>query len=585
MLEVPQSQRRGSTAIVLLLVCLTSALPSLLADLHQPHVVTQAEANALVESIHTWRDMNWGSNWLTLEPLTPNFNGQLRVVESPGLTWTHLGAFGLARLAVGPLEAEGFILTARLASVVWALLAVAAVFWAGRSMGNNLTAVLSSLLLIATPGFTYYGRQATGDIVHLSLAIIAIAAALWAIRPLRAHPSLWRQGLGWGLTGLAFAGALMTAGPVALLTITLPITVILFICPGRLGHLLGAVAAFIIGLLFITPWVVFIHTMQVNAWRFWLIRLWPDWADLWLDVGPRLAWLGLFMLPWTVWVFVGLAHPLSASSKGERPRLWVTVSWLLVATLGLMLVPAGGSGGAGILLPILPAAAVLIAQMFSQYAELASEGRYAKSWRRFRWVHLTLLLLVSTGAPVVFHAQVMLKDPFAQVLPWPAAVGMAVALLSLAFLSVHFMLREYPGKTMIIWCAWSLALMTASAFPLARGPLGQTHLRQQAKAALSLVDSQTLYWLDTHDVPGSADHGDHEDGAQMVVQPDAVLLLYADRRIPALDIRQLVQATHGEPDFYLLAPPRLPPELAPRATLLSVIPNLDRSLYRISAEN
>ena len=117
-----------------------------------------------------------------------------------------------------------------------------------------------------------------------------------------------------------------------------------------------------------------------------------------------------------------------------------------------------------------PAAAVLIGQLFTQYAYLAGEGRYARFWRRLRWPHLALLLAVSVGLPIVLHAQPLLIAPFAEAFSWPMALGFGAVLLGVAFLSLRWMLQDHPGQTLAAWAVWTIVFAERGGVSAGAGP-------------------------------------------------------------------------------------------------------------------
>ena len=334
---LPKQPRRALDWL-LLLFCLAVPLPVLLIELGRPDVVDPQEARTLATSVDSWRHLpRTTGTHDPLELVTPYLNNRAELRSPPGLTWLHLAIFKLNPLH-GPSDVGDLVLAA--AGIGGpALLAVAAAFWAGKSIGGTPTAVFAGLVCAANPFFLYQVRLASPPVAHTALAMLSIAAALWAIRPLKPSPSLWRQGAGWAVSGLALAGAFLLAGPLAMITVVAPLCLLLLLCPGRKGHLLGLLAAGLIGVLTVLPWVLYVQQRDLRVWIYWLTETLPlrqlDLADLPRRAGERLL-VGLaILLPWTLWLFGAILQPFSHSSRGARLRLFLSWSWF--ASVGLLL--------------------------------------------------------------------------------------------------------------------------------------------------------------------------------------------------------------------------------------------------------
>ncbi len=562
---------------LLLLLCLALALPLLLVELHRADVTDAAEARALVQARELYQRLSDtpAGQWWHLENWVSTFNGQSSYTAQPGMSWVHALGIGLHEKIIGPVDVERLILIGRWCSAFFAGVTILGAFWAGRCIGGNYSAVFAGLLCLSTPALVWFGRLGSDAIVHAGISTLAIAAALWAIRPLKPAPSVWRQAIGWGLCGLCLAGALLVAGPIAWLTVGLPVLMMIVLCPGRIGHVLGWVAALLTGFVLVLPWTLFVYDRQPGAWFTWIEPLipgiWYDPAGFLGKVLTRLGLVAVLLLPWTLWLLGGLGQPFSPSSKGARVRLFL--GWVWFAPLALVLVSLPEGDGLSFLLPLVPAAAVLIGQTFSQFVELAAQGRYAKTWQRLCWVHLFLLVSVSVMVPLFLHLRGHVLDPYFAPLNWKLAVGMVLALWAVLFLSVRPMMRDYPGKSLIAWSAWSMLLMVMLLFPLTRGEAAHHPLRQTAPLLSKMVGDRPVYWL----LENQPEH----DGSK----PDAVLLLYGQRNIPVISMKQWAQLPWSEGDVYLLA-------TAPPMTALSAstplqltlnhrldLPMLGRSLY------
>ncbi len=570
----PRWQHRPATGLLVLL-CLVVAAPVLLVEVQRPDVVDRDEARTLATSLQTWQQFRKRHSLSVVNPdrLAPVYNGQPQLYAPPGMTWVHLLALSLHPPATPAAAPDVAALDGRLASAAFGLLAVLGVFWAGRCIGDNRTALFAALVLAAMPAFLFAAHQATSPIAHAGLSAIAVAAALWAIRPLKTPPSLWRQALGWLTCGLALAGTLLVAGPIAILTTALPILLLLILCPGRLSHLLGLVAALLIAFVLLLPWILHVHEQDSMAWRHWLVDLLaPASQSLSATLHQmlnRLGLLAILVLPWTLWLLGALVQPFSQSSKGTRPRLFLGWVWLVATAMILTVLP--GASSADLLVPVLPAAAVLIAQLFTQYIDLAGAGRYAKFWRRLRWPHTALLLAISVGLPIVLHAPPDWAQPYLAPLVWMWALAAGLVLLAIQVLALRWMLQDYPDRCLLAWTAWTLVASLLVAFPLTQGPAAQSPARADGRNIAGLTRGAATFWLSPTRPQGPAQ------------APDPSLVFYTGQPMPQLAAGQLTQALAQQDALFLLAPPQALAALHVPAQVRLELPRLGRALFACSA--
>ncbi len=468
------------------------------------------------------------------------------------MTWLHLAAFSGSDHAT---PVQDLILRARLVSVAMALLTVAGVYWAGLSIGGVMTGLFAALVCASNPVLIGYGRMASDPIYHGGWVLISIAAAVWAIRPTRPAISLLRQALGWGLCGFTLGIAILTAGPSALLGVGLPVLLILCLCPHRINHAMGLIAALLIGCLVALPWAGYIHGWDPDIWRYWLNEALPasgwDWAALIRTVGQRCVWALLAMLPWTVWLVGAIVQPFSASSTGLRSQLFVGWVWL-ITTLAMWLVLFRVQH-IGDMLILVPPFAVFTGQLFNQYTQLASEGHPPRFWRWLRWPHLTLLGIASIAIPAAWAAQPWLiqrgslTQPVTNPVYWPIAAGLGITLLLLVAFSAHWSIRNRPRRALVAWSVWMLILAWATILPLAHGPTRDNPIRQEAQRIATLTAQHPIYSLMATDDPAP--------------QLDPVLLLYAGRPIPPISTQQLQLIAQEHGVFFLLHPAGQPQPL------------------------
>ena len=544
-----------------------------------PDVTTHQEAWSITvarETQQRWQRLGDVYLPLAVDPLVPVYNGSKMWREPPGPVWSTMAGLSiLSKIKPGDdyLSPGGVILASRLTSVFMALLAIASVFWAAQSLGGMTAATLAGLVCAATPVFLFQSRSATPAIHLTAWVSLSIAAALWAARPLRPSPSLWRQAAGWSLCGVAWAMAMFCGGPATLAAVALPVTLMLALCPQRIGHLLGLLAAAILGLLLVVPWAVYVQSNDPDALRVLLTEWspeqgWPMGSQAWLaGLGERGWLLGLLTLPWTVWVVAALFQPVSTSSAGARVRLFLGGVWFLSATAVVLVLPSRVIGRD--ILPLVPAMAVLLGQLFAQYASLAAVGHYAKSWRALRWVYIAVVMMVSIGLPTFLITSTLraLPEPVQSLSDVPAELflhgGLMVVLLTIWLLGLRWSLRHHPAMTAASWAIWLLVLVTVTLFPWTRRQAAINPARAELTAVAELVGQQSLLWLPGPDAR----------------PPSPMVLLYTNRLVPQLAAHQLDEALVEHPGLFLLTPQtEVPPGLG--MTLAMRLPQSDLTLWR-----
>lgn len=465
---------------VVLAGILALAMPALLIDLRRPAVQMEREARAVETAVQTWQRQSEAAELRWFEDrIMPIADDRAVLDQPPGAVWLHL----LAMQGLEPADATPRRLAyrARLVSAIAALIAIAGVFWAGYAIGGLNPAALAALTLAGCPVFIFYGRMATPDMPAIALSVVAAAAAIWAMRPHRRPPSRGRQALGYATFGLALGGVGLIGGAAAALPVAAPIILLGILAPRRAQHMTGLAAGLGLALLLAAPWAVIVHEHDPHAWRGWAAALVPaaifDGGSHVQVTTRRIGLILLGVLPWTLWLLLAIAQPFSTSSAGWRSRMFLGWAWFV--TVFAMIVVAPGEGTLNELLLVLPAAAVLIGQLFRRLIDLSSEGRHARVWRFGRWPTISLLLLLSVLVPTTLAMQQTLIDKqwlvgkIAFPMHWGYHAASAVILLGIAVYSVRLAARHYPGKALVCWAIWSIVLVTAVAMPISRGPLMQ----------------------------------------------------------------------------------------------------------------
>ncbi|MEM9019072.1 MAG: hypothetical protein AAGC44_00795 [Planctomycetota bacterium] len=492
----PSRRRDAGTAWLVLLGLLVLATLPLTIELLRPAVFDAREQLAVSIAVETWqRNTAYTSPEHMLAPWTPVIQGRPDVERPPATTWLHVIALRRT-MEPGMEPVAQALLWCRIIGVGMTLLLIASVYWAGHSMGGVLTAAMSGLVALSMPVLMFVGRLGTGDVHLAAWVALSIAGALWAMRPMRRSPALPRQFMGWLVCGTGLGMATLTAGPVAIPPVVLPLAAMSMICPRRLGHALGVIAALAVAVLVVTPWSIHVHETMPDGWRQWVGAMEPagfkgEWAVYGQTVGWRasvtLAVLGF----WALWLVPGLLQPFSTSTGEARGPMAVGWSWFVTTAL-LMLLAPGPALVRPLLLLIAPAS-LMIGQVMRQYHDLSGEGRHARLWRTSRLLTLTATGVLSIGLPLlaVFEPQLpawttqWLGTRRSLMVPMHPGywVGAGVALLLIATLAGRFALANHPGRALAGWSAWVVVLAVLLIVPLARGELMETPANTNARAA------------------------------------------------------------------------------------------------------
>lgn len=411
---------------------------------------------------------------LSADLLVPVKDGAPDYRTPPGTTWAHLTVGKI--LDPAKASTKDLRYGARLVSALAGLVAVAAVFWCGFSLGGLSTATFAGLLLAAMPVACFHFRQAKPEALQTACATLAAAFALWAMRPLRAPPSILRQATGWLAAGLALGAAALVGGPLALPPTLLPLLVVVFVCPHRIGHTLGFLAAMLVAGLTLIPWILFVHQNDPDAAAHWLAQLAPrlpkdGWLSFLREAGWRLLLVAAALGLWATWLPAALLQPFSTSSRGVRQRMMIGWSWFASLCVLLMAAPTPSSDP-GTLMAAMPPAAILQAQLLRRLSDLASVGHRARFWVGTRWVMMMLTLALSVLIPValIFLHRHPSLAPHPGLIPalqsvsigWTVVLG--CLLLAAAALGARFAAAHAPGAAVTCWAVWCSLAMTAAVF-------------------------------------------------------------------------------------------------------------------------
>lgn len=488
----PKPRRDVGLAWLVVLGLVVLAAVPLGIEIHRPAVWTPEEALSIAISSETLKRKDPISDADTsLQSWTPVYQGISRWDLPPAGTWLHQVAY------MGhPVDANlpptsrpdwALVTRGRIASAVMALVFVAGVFWAGHCIGGVTTGAVSALVAMTMPLVIGFGRHATPDSAALAWSTLSIAGALWAMRPLRASPSLGRQLVGWLVSGAALGLAALTAGPTALPATLLCTIALAMVCPRRVGHVMGILASSAVAALMLTPWVLHVLDHDANIYRAWMDELTPGapgegLASIFQRAGWRLSLAAALCGLWLIWLIPAVTQPFSTSTGKARRKMLLGWVWLVTAALLLAFAP-GKADLAGLLLAAAPAS-VAIGLVVQQFHDLSAEARHARLWLICRWVTCAIMAALSIAVPAtafLTHAQPelvawlpRLEQDLLRPMHWSFYAGTAVALTLASVLAFRFAIANHPGRTTACLALWMIILFSTAAIPASRGELLNT---------------------------------------------------------------------------------------------------------------
>lgn len=477
----------GLAWLVLIGLLILATLP-LIIDLNTPGIWSEQEAYSVSISSETaQRKAPMADGDTSLQSWTPVYQGESRWDLPPGGTWLHMVMyFGLPTDSANAIDSNAPIWTsrARLGSLLMALFFVAAVFWAGYSIGGLSVGTIGALVAMTMPLMIGFGRHANPHIVAMAWSTLSIAGALWAMRPLRAAPSLIRQLIGWITCGVGLGLAALTLGPTAIPG-TLACTIVLaMICPRRIGHIMGLLASTAMAALLLMPWALHVHDHDPDVWQQWLNQLSPDFGqagfgEIMQRAGYRIGLATALSGLWLIWLIPAMTQPFSTSTGTARRKLLLGWGWLVAAMLLIAFAPAdpGQSMFPGLLMGVAPAC-VAIALIIQQFHDLSAEARHARFWHLGKWVTCGSMLALAIALPLLgylishhpdaVHWLPDLERSLLAKMHWSFYAGAGVALILASILATRFAIHNHPGRTISCLAVWLLIFYGLAAIPISR---------------------------------------------------------------------------------------------------------------------
>lgn len=511
------------------LLAMAICLPPLLIEMNRAEVTQRDEAAPLVAARDTLAAMNDG---LTDAWLTPVISGQPRYDRPPLLTWASMLT---ATVFDVPADAGALRWMARLMALGAALITLGATYVAGYNVGGVRVGRVAVMITGTTLLFVRFARGGTPDVHHLAWVTLAVAAGLWGMRPMRPMNWLGRRVIGWLIAGVALAAAIMTRGPVALLYVVLPLAGAIAVTQTRrLGNAVGLLFALLLGVLMGAAWYLVVAERHPDAIDTWL-NAWTDTGDSYHSAAYYLILIPL-VFPWSACLVAALAQPYLRASGEHRRRLLIAWVWF-VLPLVVLSIPAGKS--LHFVLPLVPAAGVLTAQLWSYHVSLAGEGIPDPGINMLRLPHWVLLLAGSIAYPayIVLQPALVERGWLGQVeLPgigWPIAALTGGLLLVIATVGAWLHWRWKPAQALRATFVWMLIALCLGHYSYARSYHSVQPMRGAAEQIAAVAAEQPLYQLARE--PGYS-------GRELAL----TTLLHLGRPVPAIGYEAaLLRTTRG----------------------------------------
>lgn len=476
----------------------------------------------------------------------PTLNGIPHLDEPPLPIWLHM----LAWQDMDPLTAtpDQLLARARGVALVMAVVTLLATFWAGFSVGRLKTAALATVILGSSFLFIREMRIADVDTHLLAWVTLATAAGFWAMRPLKPVNWTGRQIVGWTTCGVAIAAGFLTRGPMVLVFVGLPIVAAIIAQPQRrLANGFGLLYASILGAMAWLGWYLSVAGVMPEAGEYLLTMLVAEGEE----ARPFWYYLTIFLwiVPWTPWLIGALMQPL-LGAKGERRRA-LLIAWLwFVFTLIVLSLPTVKH--VRFLIPLLPAAAIMVAQLWAAHSEMATEGQRDRWINWVRIPHWLCLLIASVGLPLFVYYQQdlieagLLEQQVVPMMDWTTLAALGAGLLAITALGIWWHFRWRPTHAASATVAWMLVVATVGFAGYAISDHRINDYRSEARIYDEMIQQARLLYFQPSDVAASRDTVLSQD------PPNAAMLFYGQRVITPIRADELVGLLESEAPIYLL---------------------------------
>ncbi len=525
--------------LMLLAILILCAIPMLVA-VGQNDSKRTMENIAVLSAQETWlRQHGWQD--IPKDPdawLMPTNNGNPRIVKPPLVIWLDMLAW--SDLTPQTSTAQQLITRARIVSVGMGLLTVAGIFWIGCVIGDHKLAVLSALAAGSCLFLQRQARIASYDIHMTGWATLAVASAIWAMRPFKPAPGMGRAIFGWSLAGVALACSYMSKGPLALLVGAAPVLCTIVVVKNHWRrHVIGLASMLLIAAALTAPWYLYLFSVVRNA----KVSLIHEYGAERMEFQNPLYYLGLLglILPWTIWLVSALIQPFIRSAGEQRKRLLIAWAWFVLIFVAFSI---PGAKQQRYILPIMPAAALLIGQLWRYHESLAERGEVDPGVNILRIPHWLAIITVSILAWPFFVSQGwMVQHGWFNTMPvgdvpmaFAASAGIILTILAVLGARWHFQWR--PMRAGVTTAVWSAVLMTLVWYAWSTGERG-THPVRASSEQIGLQTQGAIIGCFKH--------------RKYPLAANEEFLLYARRIVTPVRPRQIAEFGQSAQDVYLIA--------------------------------
>jgi 4-amino-4-deoxy-L-arabinose transferase-like glycosyltransferase len=363
----------------------------------------------------TAREMLESGNWVL-----PTCNGENRLQKTPLSYWL---VAGLAKIT-GRVDE----FTARLPSVIFGVLSVAAILYFVNQWLSFRISVISGCIWATSAGFVIYAHNARPEMILTFLILLCFLSFYSAIN----KPNKRKQVIYTLVFWTSFALGNLAKGPAPLPLVLIPLFFYVSIFR-RWKSLLNwaSVAGLIIFLVIVLPWPLAIaHKLNwdLTLWKKEFVdRFFGDYSPGNKPIYYYLLNMFLLILPWSAFLPMALAAPFFKVWNKKRPAMQFL--WLcFVADLVFITISAGKRQH--YILPIMPAVAILIGILIEDMAFVlkAYTQKYARGVLRNH-------IVVEVGA--IITVTIYVAKVYPQLLLGTIVLGIAAIVLT-AIIAVLF---------------------------------------------------------------------------------------------------------------------------------------------------
>lgn len=494
---------------ILLLLAVT--VPPLVAGLGASDCEFHMEVRTMATAQETWlRQQVDPQAWLI-----PTWNGAPRVNKPPLTVWLNMLVWtGLDPQTTG---VDVLVYRARLVAAALAVLALLATWRMGAHLHSTRYGLLAAAITGTSLLFLRNARMASYDTYLLVFSTFAMASAVWAMQPRAAIHSRGPYCIGWALSGIAMAAAVLTKGPIALVMTALPLFLIALLERRRRLHLMGLGMALGITAAIAAPWYMYVLKAVPSADRI----MGTEFKAMRPEFQPPWYYLGLIPLvaPWLLWLPAFWIAAARRHLDFSDPALRIPAVWFLAIFLVLS-IPAAKQQR--YILPILPAAGLLMAAAWQSLA-----ARTALRWPvPLGRVHGGLLIVGALlmgawglGHPWLVASGALRQPEIARLPPWTfAAISLPLLLVArAAYRAARAHRLEAAAWLTAIWMAGASTPMFYDYSHTYHARFAQ---RPDVEAVKAIIGESLLLYVRAGDLPA------HKQW------PDPKMLLYSQRIIP-----------------------------------------------------